>query len=47
MFNKNIIKLGDNEEYIKETTDAVVILYIKQGCNCKGDIPAYLKMSLN
>ena len=26
MFNKNIIKLGDNIEYIKEAVDAVVIL---------------------
>jgi hypothetical protein len=29
MFNKNIIELGDNIKYIKEVTDAVVILYIK------------------
>jgi len=29
MFNKNIIKLEDNEEYIKEAVDTIVILYIK------------------
>ena len=29
IFNKNIIKLGDNKEYIKEAANIVVILYIK------------------
>jgi len=29
IFNKNIIKLGDNMEYIKEAVDAVAILYTK------------------
>ena len=29
MFNKNIIKLGDNKKYIKEATDAVAMLYAK------------------
>ena len=29
MFNKNVIKLGDNKEYIKEAIDIVAILYIK------------------
>ena len=29
MFNKNIIKLGDDIEYIKKAVDTVVILYIK------------------
>jgi hypothetical protein len=29
MFNKNIIKLGDNEEYIKEAGDTIVMLCIK------------------
>jgi len=29
MFDKNIIKLKDNEEYIKEAVNAIVILYIK------------------
>ena len=47
MFNKNIIKLGDNKEYIEEATDAMVILRVKQGCDYKGDIPAHLKISLN
>jgi len=29
LFNKNIIKLGDNEEYIKEAADTVAILHAK------------------
>jgi hypothetical protein len=29
MFNKNIIKLGDNKEYIKEIVDTIAMLYIK------------------
>ena len=29
IFNKNIIKLGDNIEYIKKAVDAVAILCIK------------------
>ena len=29
MFNKNIIELGDNKEYIKEAIDTVAILYTK------------------
>ena len=29
MFNKNVIKLGDNKEYIKEAVDAIVILHAK------------------
>ena len=29
MFNKNVIKPGDNKEYIKEAVDTIVILYIK------------------
>ena len=47
LFNKNIIKLGDDEEYIKEAIEAVVIRHTKQGCNCKDNILAYLKASLN
>ena len=47
MFDENIIKLGDNEEYIKEAADAVVILYIKQECDYKDNILVYLKASLN
>jgi len=47
LFNKNIIKPGDNEEYIKEATDAIAILRIKRGCNCKDDVLAYFKASLN
>jgi len=29
MFNKNVIKPGDDKEYIKETIDAVAILCLK------------------
>ena len=29
MFNKNIIKLGDNKEYIKEAVDTIVMLRAK------------------
>ena len=29
MFDKNVIKPGDNVEYIKEAADAIAILYIK------------------
>jgi len=29
IFNKNVIKLGDNIEYIKETIDTSVILHVK------------------
>ena len=47
MFNKNVIKPGDDKEYIKEAADTIVILHIKQGCNCKDNVPTYLKASLN
>ena len=29
MFNKNVIKLGDNEEYIKEAANTIAILRAK------------------
>ena len=29
MFNKNVIKLGDNKEYIKEAIDTIVMLRVK------------------
>ena len=29
IFNKDVLKPGDNIEYIKEAVDAVVMLYIK------------------
>ena len=29
MFNKNVIKVGDNIKYIKEAVDIIVILHIK------------------
>jgi len=47
IFNKNVIKLGDNKEYIKEAIDIVAMLRAKQGYNCKDNVPAYLKASLN
>ena len=47
IFNKNIIKPRDNEKYIKETIDAIAILYAKRGCDCKADILTHLKTSLN
>jgi hypothetical protein len=29
MFNKNIIKPGDNKEYIKEAVDTIAMLRVK------------------
>ena len=47
MFNKNVIKLGDNKEYIKEAANTIAILRAKRGYNCKDNVLAYLKASLN
>ena len=47
IFNKNVIKLEDDKEYIKEAANTIVILRIKQGYDCKDNVPAYLKASLN
>jgi hypothetical protein len=47
MFNKNVIKLGDDEEYIKEAVDTVAMLCVKRGYNYKDNVLAYLKASLN
>jgi hypothetical protein len=47
LFNKNVIKLGDNKEYIEEAVDAMAILRVKRECNYKDNILAYLKASLN
>ena len=47
IFNENIIKLGDDKEYIKEAVDTIVILHVKRGCNYKDNVLAYLKVSLN
>jgi hypothetical protein len=47
LFNKNVIKPGDDKEYIKEAVDAIAILRAKQGCDCKDNVLAYLKASLN
>jgi len=38
LFNKNIIKLRNNKEYIKEAINIIIILYIKLKCNCKNNI---------
>ena len=32
IFNKNVIKPGDNKEYIKEAIDTIAILRVKRGC---------------
>jgi len=47
MFNKNVIKLRDDEEYIKEAVDTIAILCIKRGYNYKDNMLAYFKASLN
>ena len=47
MFNKNVIKLGDNKEYIKEAANTIAILRIKRGYDYKDNVLAYLKISLN
>ena len=47
MFNENVIKLGDDEEYIKEAVDTIAMLCVKWGYNYKDDVLAYLKASLN
>ena len=47
IFNKDVLKLGDDIEYIKEAVDTIVILCAKRGCNYKGNVLAYLKTSLN
>ena len=47
MFDKNVIKPGDNKEYIKEAVDTIAILRVKRGYNYKDNVLAYLKASLN
>jgi hypothetical protein len=47
IFNKNVIKLGDDEEYIKEAADTIAMLRVKRGYNYKDNVLAYLKASLN
>jgi len=47
MFNENVIKLGDNKEYIKEAVNTIMIFCIKQKYNYKDNILAYFKVSLN
>jgi len=47
MFNKNVIKLKDNKEYIKEAIDIIVIFCVKQKYNYKNNILVYFKVSLN
>ena len=47
IFNKNVIKLEDNKEYIKEAVDTIAMLRIKRGYDYKDNVLAYLKASLN
>jgi hypothetical protein len=47
IFNKNVIKPGDNKEYIKEAADTIVILRVKRGYNYKDNVLVYLKATLN
>ena len=47
MFNKNIIKPGDDKEYIKEAIGTIVMLRVKRGYNYKDNVLVYLKASLN
>ena len=47
MFDKDILKPGDNVEYIEEAADTIAMLRAKRGYNCKGDMLTYLKASLN
>ena len=47
MFNKNVLELGDDKEYIKEAANAIAILCAKRGYDCKDNVLAYLKASLN
>ena len=47
MFDENVIKPGDDVEYIEEAADTVAILRAKRGCDCKDDVLAHLKASLN
>ena len=47
MFSKDVLKPGDDIEYIKEAIDTVAMLRVKRGCDYKGDVLAYLKTSLN
>jgi hypothetical protein len=47
IFNKNVIKPGDDEEYIKEAADAIAMLRAKRGYNYKDNVLAYFKASLN
>ena len=47
IFNKDVLKLGDNIEYIKEAVDTIAMLCAKRGYNYKDNMLAYLKTSLN
>ena len=47
IFNKDVLKLGDNIEYIKEAINTIAMLRIKRGYNYKGNVLTYLKASLN
>ena len=47
IFNENVIKLGDNKEYIEEAANTMVMLCARQKYNYKTNILTYLKTSLN
>ena len=47
IFNKNIIELGDNKEYIKKAINTVAMLHAKQGCDYKDNILVHFKAFLN
>jgi len=47
IFNKYIIKIGDDKEYIKEAVNIMAILCVKWGCNYKNNILVYFKVFLN
>ena len=47
IFNKNVIKLKNNKEYIKEAANAVAMLYAKQGYDYKADVLTHLKTVSN
>jgi len=47
LFNKNIIKLKNNKEYIKEAVNIIMILCVKQRYNYKDNMLVYFKVFLN
>ena len=47
IFNKNVIELENNKEYIKEAADAIAMFYARQKYDYKADVLTHLKTSLN